>query len=112
MSSVEKIILKKLDDYCAENGINEIHFLKMDIEGHEFKCLEGAKRMLNAGKFEFGGCNIDSRTFFQDFWYLLHDKYKIYRIVKNGLVLISSYNERLEIFKNINFFAERKKENG
>ena len=52
-----------------------------------------------------GGANIDSRTFFQDFWYLLSGKYKIYRIIKNGLIEVKGYEESLEIFKNINFLA-------
>ena len=79
-------------------------------------CLQGARDMLvreaiDFIQFEFGGCNIDSRTFFQDFWYLLHDKYYFYRIVRNGLVKIEAYNERLEIFKNVNFLLQRKSMN-
>lgn len=111
MSEFEEISIRTIDDYCIEKNIERIHFLKLDIEGHEYKCLQGAKNMLQQKKidfiqFEFGGCNIDSRTFFQDFWYLLKDQYKFYRIVKNGLVPINEYNERLEIFKNINYLAE------
>lgn len=114
MSIAEEISIRTIDDYCGENKIDHIHFLKMDIEGHELKCLSGGSTMLKQKnidfiQFEFGGCNIDSRTFFQDFWYLLKDDYKIYRIVKNGLVEIKNYNERYEIFKNINFLAELKK---
>ena len=111
MSAFEEISMRTIDDYCSEKNVNHIHFLKLDIEGHELKCLAGAKNMLEQKKvdfiqFEFGGCNIDSRTYFQDFWYLLKDKYQFYRIVKNGLVLINQYNERLEIFKNINYLVE------
>jgi nucleoside-diphosphate-sugar epimerase len=37
--------------------------------------------------FEFGGCNIDTRTHFHDFWYLLVElyKYKLYLITPLGL---------------------------
>lgn len=109
----ETIQITTLDEFCTEQDIKHIHFLKMDVEGHEWHCLKGGSGILTAGKidfiqFEFGGCNIDSRTFFQDFWYLLHEQYHFYRIVKNGLVPIKAYNERLEIFKNINFLLERK----
>lgn len=106
----EQVQIIRLDDFCANNQIDRIHFLKMDIEGHELSCLQGAGKLLTEKKidfiqFEFGGCNIDSRTYFQDFWYLLKDDYTFYRIVKNGFVAIKNYNERLEIFKNINFLA-------
>ncbi|MFN8245330.1 MAG: hypothetical protein U0T56_02965 [Ferruginibacter sp.] len=85
----------------------------MDVEGHELSCLKGASTMIKNGaidfiQFEFGGCNIDSRTYLQDFWYLLHDQYNFYRIVKDGLMPIEQYNERWEIFKNINFLLEKK----
>ncbi len=114
LSHNETIQLKRIDEYCREKNIERINFLKLDVEGHEHKCLIGAGDMLKSKKidfiqFEFGGCNIDSRTYFQDFWYLLKDDYDFYRIVKNGLAPIKKYNERLEVFKNINFLAELKK---
>lgn len=75
--------------------------------------MEGAKQSLAAGKidyiqFEFGGCNVDSKTYFQNFWYLLKDKYNFYRIVRDGLHPITEYNENREIFKSINYLLELK----
>lgn len=58
-------------------------------------------------QFEFGGCNIDSRTYFQDFYYFLKDNYDIYRIVKNGLRKIDRYSETCEVFLNSNYIAEK-----
>ncbi|GHV56141.1 hypothetical protein AGMMS49579_20380 [Spirochaetia bacterium] len=76
------------------------------------KVLEGAKHMIQSGnidfiQFEFGGCNIDSRTYFQDFFYALKDRYRIYRIIRDGLFEIKAYREMYECFMNSNFFAER-----
>jgi hypothetical protein len=73
--------------------------------------LNGANQMLQLGKidfiqFEFGGCNIDSRTFFRDFYHLLNEKYKIYRILKNDLIEINQYSEMNEIFITTNYLAE------
>ena len=89
-SKKEKIEIKKIDDFCKEHDINNIDLLKMDVEGHELEVLKGAEKMLSnnsisAIQFEFGGANIDSRTYFQDFYNLLKDKYTIYRILQNGL---------------------------
>ncbi|WP_373515209.1 FkbM family methyltransferase [Persicitalea sp.] len=112
MDKSETIKLSTIDNYCQKNNINRIHFLKLDIEGHELMALKGAHQMIADKKidliqFEFGGCNIDSRTYFQDFFYLLKDKYRIYRILKDGLVEISQYKETNEVFITINYLAER-----
>lgn len=108
----ENVELKRLDGFCAEAGISRINLLKLDVEGNELNVLIGATGMIENDsidfiQFEFGGCNIDSRTFFQDFYYLLTPRYKLYRIAKNGLVPITRYDERLEVFLTTNYLAER-----
>lgn len=108
----ERISLRRLDGFCDERGIERIHFLKLDVEGHEIAVLRGAAQMLAAGRidaiqFEFGGTNIDSRTYFQDFWYLLKD-YSIHRILRNGLARIEAYGETEEMFLTQNFLAIRR----
>jgi FkbM family methyltransferase len=37
-----------LDDFIASNNINKIDFMKIDIEGAEFLCLQGAKKLLKS----------------------------------------------------------------
>lgn len=113
MDKSEEVKLSTIDNYCKINKIEHIHFLKLDIEGHELNALNGARVMLNNKKidfiqFEFGGCNIDSRTYFKDFYYLLRDNYKIYRILKDGLYELSVYKETYEIFITTNYLAVRK----
>lgn len=112
MDKTETIQLSTIDNYCQKNKISKIHFLKLDIEGHELNALKGAKQMIGDKKidfiqFEFGGCNIDSRTYFQDFYYLLKDKYRIYRILRDGIIEIEQYKETSEIFITVNYLAER-----
>ncbi len=114
MDQTEMIRLRTIDEYCKEYTIPRINLLKIDIEGNELRALNGARQMIDSGnidfiQFEFGGCNIDSRTYFQDFFYFLHEKYKIFRIVKDGLVEIKQYNEFQEIFITINYLAINKK---
>lgn len=113
MDKYEIVDIQKIDDFCSENDIGTIDLLKLDVEGHELKVLQGAERMMTEDRirfiqFEFGGCNIDSRTYFQDYYYLLKEKYNLFRIVKNGLFPISQYKETYEIFTTINYLAEHK----
>ncbi len=113
MKGVEEIEIDTIDNFCSENKKVEIGFLKIDVEGNELNVLKGGSKMMALDKinyiqFEFGGTGIDSRTFFQDFFYLLKDKYRIYRIVKDGLFLIENYKESCEIFSQVNFIAEHK----
>jgi FkbM family methyltransferase len=40
--------VRTLDELCAEQGIQTIDLLKIDVEGFEFEVLQGAARMLHA----------------------------------------------------------------
>lgn len=109
----EQISLVRLDDFCDQHAIKEIDFLKLDIEGNELFALRGAGRLIEERKirfiqFEFGGSNIDSKTYFRDFWHLLSKNYRIYRVLKNGLGEVKHYNEFQELFANMNHLAERR----
>jgi FkbM family methyltransferase len=103
-SQVVKV--EKLADVVQRHQLDQIDFLKLDLEGHELEALKGAESLLEnhairAIQFEFGGCNIDSRTYLRDFWQLLHDKhnYSFYRLIPNRkLMKLEKYSESLEKF--------------
>lgn len=101
--------LRRLDDVAQELGIDYLHLLKIDVEGHELAVLEGAGDMLGkqieAIQFEFGGANIDSRTFFRDIWYALAPSYRIHRIAQDGLVELHEYRETIEQFWTANYLC-------
>jgi len=108
----EVVGIDTIDNYCSENGIDHIHWLKIDIEGHELDALAGAgsmfdERAIDIVTFEFGGCNIDTRTFFQDFWYFFRGvDMDLFRIAPSGyLHPIRTYQEIHEQFRTKNFAA-------
>ncbi len=112
-SNHETIEVTTLDLYCEQNKIVSIDFLKLDVEGHELAVLKGGKKMFEQGKvkivqFEFGGCNIDSRTFFRDYYNFFKNNFDLYRILSNGLQPIQTYSEKLEVFLSANYLAVRK----
>jgi FkbM family methyltransferase len=109
----QDVNLLTLDSFVSQQGISQIDFLKIDVEGHELEVLKGASRSLSedrikAIQFEFGGCNIDSRTYFRDFHKLLvrQHGFRLFRLAPNfKLVDLSVYNESLEIFSWQNIVA-------
>lgn len=108
----EHVVITTIDKYCVEKKIGHIHLLKLDIEGHELDALEGARKMFEANSvsmvtFEFGGCNIDTRTFFQDFWYFFKEFHmELFRITPSGYLFhLESYKEIYEQFRTTNFLA-------
>jgi FkbM family methyltransferase len=112
----EAIDVQTLDDYCANNNITHVDFLKIDVEGHELDVLAGASSLLKRGaisalQFEFGGCNIDTRTYFRDFYKLLEPLgFSIHVIRSNGdLARITRYREFLEQFTTTNYIAVKKR---
>ncbi|MBJ7900322.1 MAG: hypothetical protein GC158_10480 [Cyanobacteria bacterium RI_101] len=42
-----------VDSFCAERGIQHLHILHSDIQGHEVAMLEGASHFLGEGKADF-----------------------------------------------------------
>ena len=81
----------------------------MDIEGNEFKALEGIGKYLNKVKiiqFEFGQANVDSRTYFRDYYeFFIKNDFLIYRITPTRLQLIKNWSENLEHFRVTNYLA-------
>jgi len=84
-------------------------FVKIDVEGAEIEVINSFGESLNEIKllqFEFGPPNIESRTFFREFWeFFQHRGWKLFCISRNGPIPISSYTTQLECFKTTNFLA-------
>jgi FkbM family methyltransferase len=114
LKHAEEIQLRRLDDFCRENGVNHIHLLKLDVEGSELSILKGAKDLIDSYsidliQFEFGRAHVDSRVYLKDFFYLLDSKYRIHRIVANGFAQMDKYKESYEIFMTTNYLAISRK---
>ena len=106
----ETIKVIKFINYYNNNFKGQtIDLFKIDVEGHEMDVLEGCEEVIDNIKciqFEFGGCNIDTKTYFQNFWYFLKKRnFDVYRISPIGLISIDNYNESLENFSISNFIC-------
>lgn len=45
----DTVTIDTIDHFCAQHAIDQIDFMKIDVEGHELPVLAGAERMLSRG---------------------------------------------------------------
>jgi hypothetical protein len=107
-----EVALTTLDQYCDEQGIPGIDFIKIDTEGNELEVLRGGQKRIECGllpliQFEFNEMNVVSRSFLRDFYQLLKS-YEFFRLMPSGLLPLGSYSPRHEIFAFQNILAVRK----
>ncbi len=106
----EEVSVRTIDEFCQSGEIKEITLLKLDVEGHELICLKGAQKMLPNIKyiqFEISIASRDARVYFKDIYRFLSD-YKIFRILRDGLVEIKDPDKLSEILFTTNYLAVRK----
>ena len=104
-----EVELTTIDLFCAEQGIDHVDLLKIDVEGSEKSVLEGASAMLAQRKvrlvqFEFNEMNLLSRTTMDDIAALLPG-YALNRLLYDGSLLsidsVAPLNRNLFGFQNI-----------
>jgi FkbM family methyltransferase len=110
----DTIRIIRFEDYWTDAlERRRVDIVKLDIEGHELAALVGFGAAIDSVgvlQFEFGGCNIDSRTYFQDFWYFFeHAGFDLHRITPFGLQRVDRYRECDEIFSVTNFIAANRR---
>ena len=107
----EKIRLRKLDDYIIENKIERIDFLKIDVEGHEYKVISGGIESIKNGiikrlQFEYGGYWLKSGSKLLEVLKFLEPyNYKFYRLTPWGKIRIKNFLPNLENYKHSNYLA-------
>jgi hypothetical protein len=107
---VETVELRRLDHYGTAEMIGAVDCLKLDVEGHELKALNGAARMISEKRirfvqFECGAPEIESRTLFKDRFQWLNANYRICRIVYQVLTPIDTYSGFHETSATANLLA-------
>lgn len=112
-----EVNVMRLDDFVETKQIRQIDFMKMDLEGAEFKALKGAaecmrKGLLRAFTFEFGASNVNARVFFRDIYDLLAEyQYGLSRLTPAGrLIRVNGYSEDYECFARTSTYLARRKE--
>ncbi len=109
----ENVNTLRFEEYWEKNLPGKyLDIVKIDVEGHELSVLKGFGNAILFSRviqFEFGGTNIDTRTFFQDFWYFFKEqKFDLFRISPVGLQQMIGYDESDENFLIANYIAVNK----
>lgn len=111
-NSIETVKVVTLESWCMANNVVP-DILKLDVEGFEIEVLSGSGEILKEIKLiqmELGGCNIDTRTYFHDYWNILDPiGFSFLRLSPRGLIEIPKYSESLETFTTTNYFAINKR---
>jgi FkbM family methyltransferase len=112
MNLVETVSIDTIDAFVAERNIARIDLLKIDVEGHELAVLRGAATALRKGliklvQFEFGGCNLDTRTNLQDFFYFFKEYGLTVALIQPSghCRPIKQYDEFFEHYRTTNYLA-------
>lgn len=98
-----------VDLYCEGAGIDHIHILKCDTEGHDLSVLRGAANMLGSGRidvlqFEYNHRWIAARAFLKDVFDLTENSpYVLGRIKPEGIELFESWHPELERYYQSNY---------
>jgi len=106
--------LDTIDHYCAVHHINQVDFIKIDVEGHELEVLKGMRQLIKRGgammvQFEYGGTYIDSRTLLKDIFEFFHKtSYRLYKIFPNRIEQVPQYDVRHENLSYQNWVAIRR----
>lgn len=98
-----------LDEFSAAHGIDHVDFLKVDVEGAEYRVLAGAAELLRSGRvaaiqFEYGAFSIDTRIMLKDYYELLGDRYAIGKIFPDH-VAFADYDWKFEDFRFSNYLC-------
>lgn len=114
-SSRQTIELISGDEFARENQIENIDFLKLDLEGAEYDALLGfqdllRKKRIKAIQFEYGYINISTKKLLIDFYHFFEEYGYILGKIFPKEVEFREYAFKYEDFIGPNFLAVNKDE--
>jgi len=101
--------LETLDRYCSKREIEEVDFLKIDVEGAEYKVLQGFLPYLRSQKvqciqFEYGAFSTQTRVLLKDYYDLLGKYYWIGKVFPS-YVEFTEYVWNMEDYQFCNYLC-------
>ncbi|MBT3209366.1 MAG: FkbM family methyltransferase [Bacteroidetes bacterium] len=114
-TDLQSIELTSGDDFAIEQGLDEIDFVKLDLEGAEYDAIVGFRNLLERKRikviqFEYGYINISTKKLLIDFYTLLNEFGYLVGKIFPKIVEFRDYNFMHEDFIGPNFIAVNKNE--
>lgn len=109
----EEVSLTTLEEYCAKAGIDHVHLLKVDAEGHDLDALQGGRCLFAEGRvdvaqFEYNARWIDARHYLRDaFDFAEALGYRLGKVTPRGIEFYEAWHPELESFKEGNYVLVR-----
>lgn len=113
-SLIKTATIRAGDSYCAEKGIEQIDFLKIDVEGADHLVLDGFAAMLRRQairvvQFEYGYTHGDAKFLMRDFYKLFEQHgYIVGRVQKGGIAFDEWTYKHNDFRSGPNYVAIRK----
>lgn len=110
----EPVSLVTLDAFAEKQAIDQIDFVKIDTEGHDFSVLRGSRGLLNARRiaalqFEYNWRWIGQRSFLKDVFEFVRDlDYQLGKVTCRGIEFYDHWRPDLETFVEGNYALVRK----
>ena len=105
--------VRRACDYIAENHLDRVDFVKIDVEGMDLRVIRGFGEQLDcvrALQFEYGVFNISSHDLLADFWEYLSSRGFVVGKVFPRCVRFGEYDCAMENFHSSNYVAVREDE--
>ncbi len=116
--ATEEVSLITLEEYCSDMGIDHVHLLKVDAEGHDLDAMQGARRLFAEGRvdvaqFEYNPRWIDARHYLRDaFDFAESLGYRLGKVTPRGIEFYEAWHPELESFKEGNYVLVRQAPGG
>jgi len=107
----EQVDSTTVDDYARHNGIDRIHLMKIDTEGHDFSVLAGAAqslrdRTISLVQFEYNHRWVHARHFLKDVFDFVEPLgYRVGKLTPGGMEMYPGWDPELENFIEGNYLA-------
>lgn len=107
----ESVRLTTVDRYCEEHGLDEVHLIKIDTEGHDLAVLRGARGMLTghrvtAVQFEYNHRWVLARAYLRDAFAELQPLgYRLGKLTPRGVEFYEEWDPELETYVEGNYVA-------
>ncbi len=102
-----------LEAILSEEKIEEVDFVKSDVEGFDLSVIQGARLLLRDGRiglfqFEYNHRWIGTRSFLRDAFDLVDTRrYRVCKVVPDGIESYAGWHPELETFFEANFLLVR-----